>query len=280
MSDIGASESVETAAPVAEATETETTESFDLDSAVEEFATNAPDEWKGKAGKIQSELKNLRAKYAPYRDAFDGVHESDRDAVFGLVSAIKAGDSDAAATWMVEAAKGLTGEQFEEKFGFTKAEAKAAIAEAEATEAESEPELSIEERIQKALDDRDASHKEQLENQKRQEAINLQFSEFGYDVTRKEDGSLADFTTKIVAQLALDHSGDIKAAHEAFQKLQGDWAKNHLQKHAGDETLSPGQGAPATTETPIEGEENMTAAEKGRARVKARMMRQAGGAAV
>lgn len=269
MSDIGASESVEAVEAPVEAVETE---AFDIDAAMDDFATNAPEEWKGKASKLQSELKNLRGNYTPYRDAFDGLHEGDRDAVFQLVTAIKSGNTEAAAQWMVEAAKGLTGDQFEEKFGFTKAEAKEMVAEA-GEEAEEAPELTVAEQIEKALADRDQAHKDQVAAQERQAAVNSQFGELGYNTERKADGTLADFRTQMVAQLAInDHKGDIKAAHEAFTKLQGDWAKAHLQAHADDASLSPGQGA--SVGTPDAGTADMSPKEK----VKARLLRAAGGA--
>lgn len=238
MSDISASDAGEA---VSEApAESVETEAFDLDAAVEDFAANAPDEWKTKASKIQSELKGLRTKYTPYRDTFEGLHEDDQNAVFQLVTAIKSGNAEGAAEWMFNAAKGLTGDQFEAKFGITKAEAQAAV---DAVEEAPEPELSIEERIQKALDERDKAHKEQIANQERQAAINATFAELGYDVTRNDAGHLADFKTQMVAQLAVNsHKGDIKAAHEAFEKLQGDWAKAYLQKHQGDSTLAPEGG--------------------------------------
>jgi len=273
MSDISASDAVEPAveAPVADAAVE--TEAFDLDSAVDEFATNAPEEWKSKASKIQSELKNLRASRNELRtkyEAFDGVHADDLAAVSQLVTAIKSGNTDAAAEWMVEAAKGLTGDQFEAKFGFTKAEAAEAI---EAADEAPEPELSVEERIQKALDDRDKAHKESVEAQERQAAINSQFAELGYDTARNEAGTLADFKTQMVAQLAVNnHKGDIKAAHEAFVKLQGDWAKDFVQKHSDDQTLSPGQGTPTTTPDPA------GVALTPKDKVKARLLRAAKGA--
>lgn len=272
MSDISASEGTEAVseAPVADAPVAEV-EAFDLDSAVEDFATNAPDEWKGKAGKIQNELKNLRSKYTPYRDTFDGMHEGDKEAVFQLVSAIKSGNTEAAATWMVEAAKGLTGDQFEEKFGFTKAEAAEAIADA-SDEGEIEPELTVAEQIQKALDDREKAHKDQLATAERQTAINTTFSELGYNTERKADGTLADFRTQMVAQLAVnDHKGDIAAAHEAFGKLQADWATAYLKAHSDDQSLSPGQGTATTSPEPQT--ENMSPKD----RVKARLLRAANG---
>lgn len=265
MSDIGASDAGEaiSEAPAGDVTEVE----FDLDAAIEDFATNAPDEWKGKASKLQSELKGIRSSRNELRDkfsAFDGLHEDDFTAVTSLVTAIKTGNTEGAAQWMVEAAKGLTGDQFEEKFGFTKAEAKEAIEAID--EAPAEEELSVEDRIQKALDERERAHKEAVQAQERQAAINSQFSELGYDVTRNANGTLANFQTQMVAQLAVnDHKGDIKAAHEAFEKLQGDWAKAYLQKHQGDPALSPEGGSGAGT--PEKGAAEMTPAQRAQDRI-------------
>jgi len=273
MSDISANEAPEAAvetpvtseAPV-EAVETD----FDLDAELASSVENAPDEWKNKIGKIQSEVKNLRAKYAPLRDTFDGLHEGDREAITTLITAIKSGDSEAAAEWMFEAAKGLTGDQFEAKFGITKAEAAAAV---DAVEEAPEAELTVAEQVQKALDERDAKHKEETAYAARQTAINEQFAELGYTTERNEQGHLADFRTKMVAQLAVDaHKGDIKAAHEAFQKMQGDWATAYLKAHSDDQSLAPGQGTPTTTPNPSE--VPLTSKD----RVKARIQRAAKGA--
>lgn len=283
MSDIGASDAVVTpeAAPV-EAVET--TEAFDLDAAVEDFATNAPEEWKSKASKIQSELKGLRTSRNELRDryeSFEGLHADDFSAVNTLVTALKAGDTDGAATWLFNAAKGLTGEQFEAKFGLTKAEAQEAVdAVADDSEVEAEPELSIQEQINKALEERDNAHKAQVEAQERQANINATFTELGYDVTRRENGTLANLETQMVAQLAVnDHKGDIKAAHEAFQTLQADWAKAYLQKNAGDSTLAPTDGTSVQSIDPETAEklDSMTTADRAKAKAKARLMRAASG---
>lgn len=284
MSDISASEGSEAVseAPVADAaveTPVAEVEAFDLDTAVDDLATNAPDEWKGKVGKIQSELKNLRGKYTPYRDAFEGVHDDDREAVLTLVNAIKSGDTDAAAEWMFNAAKGLTGAEFEAKFGLTKAEAAEAVEAMEGGEEAPEQELSIQEQIQKALDERDAAHKEQLAMAERQAVITNTFSELGYSTERNAQGHLTDPAAQIVAQLAVNnHKGDIKAAHEAFTKLKGDWAKDMLQAKTSEQSTSPGQGAPIASGEPLAGEENMTADQKAEARVRARFERLARGA--
>lgn len=264
MSDIGASDAGEAVSEApAESTEAE---AFDLDAAIEDFSTNAPDEWKAKASKLQSEIRGLRNSRNELKDryqAFDGLHADDFNAVTSLVSAIKDGNSDAAAEWMFNAAKGLTGEQFEAKFGLTKAEAQEAV---DSIDEATEPELSIEERIQKALDERENAHKEQVAAAERQANINATFSELGYDVTRTANGTLADVQTQMVAQLAVNsHKGDIKAAHEAFQKLQGDWAKAYLQKHQGDSTLSPEGGS--TAGTPDKGAAEMTPAQRAQARI-------------
>lgn len=243
MSDISASEPVATPA---EAPSAPPAEAFDLDSAVEDFATNAPDEWKSKAGKIQSELKNLRGKYTPYRDVFDGLHEGDRDAVFNLVNAIKSGNTDAAAEWMFEAAKGLTGDQFEAKFGLTKAEAAEAVADAQEEAAhEPEKELSVAEQVEKILAEREAAAKEKADGERRQNAINAKFSELGLSVERDENGYLTDFKSQMVAQMAIRHQGDIDKGFDEFNKWMGDASKSFLQAHAGDESLSPGQGVAA-----------------------------------
>lgn len=279
MSDISASDAGEAAveAPAPD----ETTEAFDLDAAVEDFAANAPDEWKAKASKLQSEIKGLRNSRNELKErysAFDGLHADDFSAVNDLVTAIKSGNTDAAAEWMFNASKGLTGDQFEAKFGLTKAEAQAAV---DAVEEAEEPELSIDERIAKALEDRDKAHKEQVANQERQAAINATFTELGYDVTRRDNGTLANLETQMVAQLAVnDHKGDIKAAHEAFQTLQADWAKAYLAKHQGDGTLAPQGGVAATSADPTEVERlaNMTTADRAKAKAKARLLRAAGGA--
>lgn len=264
MSDISASDAGEAVSEApAESVETET---FDLDAAIEDFSTNAPDEWKAKASKLQSEIKGLRNSRNELKErfaAYDGLHDDDFTAVNNLVTALKAGNTDGAAEWLFNAAKGLTGDQFEEKFGLTKAEAKEAI---EAAEETPEQELSVEERIQKALDEREQAHKEQVAAQERQANINATFAELGYDVTRTETGTLADIQTQMVAQLAVNsHKGDIKAAHEAFQKLKGDWAKDHLQKHQGDSTLSPEGGS--TAGTPDAGAKDLTPAQRAQARI-------------
>jgi len=262
MSDISASDAGEAVseAPAGDVTEAE----FDLDAAVEDFATNAPDEWKSKATKIQSELKGLRGSRNELRDkysAFDGLHDDDFTAVTALVTAIKTGNTEGAAQWMVEAAKGLTGDQFEEKFGFTKAEAKEAIAEMEEAP---EQELSIEDRIQKALDDRDKAHREATEAAERQAAINSKFAELGLNVERDENGQLKDTKAQMVAQFAIKAGGDIDKGFEAFNKWLGDAAKEFVQAK-GDPTASPEGGA--TAGTPDAGVEDMTPAQRAQARI-------------
>lgn len=266
MSDISASDAGSEASTGSEAVSegVEATEAFDLDAAVDEFASSAPDEWKTKAGKIQSELKNLRASRNELRDkfnAFDGLHASDLQAVTGLVTAIKSGDTEAAAEWMVNAAKGLTGDQFEEKFGFTKAEAQEAIEAAETTE---EPELSVEERIQKALDDRDKAHREQVEAQERQANINAKFSELGLNTERNEQGHLVDTKAQMVAQFAIREGGDIDKGFEAFNKWLGDAAKEFVQTK-GDPTLTTEGGESAGSVAPDTS--NMTPAQRAQARI-------------
>lgn len=251
MSDISASDAG--AAPEGAVSEAPAGD-FDLDAAVEEFASNAPDEWKGKASKIQSELKNLRSKYTPYRDTFDGLHEGDRDALLSLASMVKDGNTEGAVEWLNSALTSLTPAE--------KAEIQADIEEAEAA---GEPEISIEERIQKALDERDNAAKEALAAQERQNKINSDFAALGYNVERDKTGRLTDFTTQQVAMLAInDHGGDIAKAHEAYEKWLGDQAKAYLQKHQGDKSLLAEGGTPTTAG---EGAENLTPAQRAQARI-------------
>lgn len=274
MSDISASDAgaAVSEAPAGDVTEVE----FDLDAAVEDFATNAPEEWKSKASKIQSELKGLRGSRNELREkfgAFEGLHEDDFKAVNTLVSALKDGNTDAAAEWLFNAAKGLTGDEFEAKFGLTKAEAAEAVADAQEAAGEPEPELTVAEQIEKALADRDKAHQESLAAAERQAAINSTFAELGYSTERNEQGHLVDVKARIVAQMAIDAGkGDIKAAHEAFEAMQADWAKAYLQKHTDDQTLSPDGGTAVTNPDP--GSENMTPAQRAQARIN----RSAGGA--
>lgn len=265
MSDISASDTgSESGAPVSGGEAVEAAD-FDLDAAVEEFATTAPDEWKTKASKIQSELKNLRGKYAPLRDRFEGVHEGDRDALFSLVDMIKSGDKDGAVKWAIEAAKGLSGESWgdvvKELTPSEQAELKEDIADAKAEGATPE---DIQKMIQEALEADRNTQKEALAAQERQQKINNDFQTLGYNVERDKNGRLTDFTTQQVAMLAInDHGGDIQAAHEAYEKWMGNAAKAYLQKHQGNGSLLADGGTPVKPDETA----NLTPAQKAQARI-------------
>lgn len=265
MSDISASDAgAESAAPVSEGDVS--TESFDLDAAVEEFASSAPDEWKGKASKIQSELKNLRGKYAPLRDRFEGVHEGDRDAVFTLVDMIKSGDKDGAVQWALQAAKGLAGEKFPELIkDLTPAEQEELAEEVAEAKAEGASPADIQKMIKEAIDADRNEQKATADANERQSKINNDFQSLGYNVDRDKSGRLTDFTTQQVAMLAInDHNGDIAKAHEAYDKWMGDQAKAYLLKHKGDGSLLAEGGTPTTGG---EDTSNLTAAQKAQARI-------------
>lgn len=239
---------------------------FDLDAAVEEFAANAPEDWKGKAGKIQSELKGLRGKYTPYRDAFDGIADSDRDAIFNLLSGLKSGNTEGVTQWMLQAAKGLAGDKFGDYVASLTPAEQRELAQEVADAGEDKPELTVAEQIQKALDERDAAQKAKDETARRTGEINAKFQELGLDVTRDENGRLVDFTAQQVAQMAINHGGDIDKGYEAYNKWLGDQAKSFLQKHQGDPSLAP-QGQATTSPDP--GSENLSPKEKAMARIQA-----------
>lgn len=237
---------------------------FDLDAAVEEFAANAPEDWKGKAGKIQSELKGLRGKYTPYRDAFDGIADSDRDAVFSLLNGLKSGNTEGVTQWMLQAAKGLAGDKFGEYVASLTPAEQRELAEDLADNDAGEKELTVAEQIQKALDERDQAHAKEQESARRISEINAKFQELGLNIERDANGRLVDFTAQQVAQMAINHGGDIDKGFEAYNKWMGDQAKAFLQKHQGDPTLSP-QGTPVTSPDP--GSENLSPKEKALARI-------------
>lgn len=275
MSDIGASDAG--AAPEAAPSEAPV-EAFDLDAAVEEFATSAPDEWKGKASKIQSELKNLRGNYTPYRDTFDGLHEDDKNAVFELVKGLKEGKTEDVVSWMLTASKGLSGDKFDamvEKLTPKQAEALADEMEAqtaEGTEKAPEQELSVEEQVNKILADRDSKAAETKAMEQRQAGINTKFAELGLSTERDDSGRLVDFKAQQVAQMAINHGGDIDKGFEAFNKWLGDEAKSFLQNHADAGLLAPSGEAAAVPDL-------TTKAATPKERAKARILRAAQGPA-
>lgn len=258
-------------------------EAFDLDAAVNEFAETAPDEWKGKASKIQKELKSLRERHTPYRDTFDGVADADREAIFDLVNTLKTGDKTAVAKWMLLAAQGVSGEQFGSLVSELTPAEKAEVAEEiqdateEAEENGSKPltQEDIAALVEQKLAERENEIKVKQEHAEAQARIDKQFTDLGYAVDRDENGHLTNIDAQLVAMLAIKTTkGDIQAAHEAFQAWKADEAKKFLKAHQGDETLFPADGTPVTEADA--GAEDWTPLQK----AKARFERANGGPAV
>lgn len=215
-------------------------EAFDLDAAVEEFATSAPDEWKGKASKIQSELKGLRERFAPYRDTFDGLNDQDREGFLAAVKAYKSGDFENLARWMAGSAKTLAGERFTDILAELTPAQQEAVEEAvedaqEAAEDEGKPltQADIAKLVADAIKQHDTEKAEQAKVAEQISKINLELDELGH-----KDQEERNF----VMQLARDNGGDIKAASERFATLVADWGKKYVQ--------SKGEEADSLIETP------------------------------
>lgn len=238
---------------------TEPVEDFDLDAALEDAATNTPDEWKGKVGKIQSEVKGLRERSKPYTERFSDLDDNTRESLFTLVDLIKQGSGEDVSKWLLSSAKNISGDKFTDLVGELTPAQQEAVAEAVEDAVDDGETLSpakVQAMIADAIkSDREASTQQASIN-KQMQVIEDSLKGLGYDPQSRE--------SRQVLQIARDETkGDITKAHEAFLSWKADLAKEYLKSKQGEPTLLDDNATPATQET----NENLTPAERIRRRL-------------
>lgn len=224
-----------------------------------------PDEWRDKVRKLSSENKNLRDRFTPYRDTFDGLDDTTREGFLNVVNAYKSGDFENLARWMVGSAQGLAGDKFDSILSELTPKQQAQLEQAieDVQDESSEPEYFGEEDIARIVEERIAAKEaERQQNSKLEEQIrkiNSELDELGY-----KEG----LERKFVVQIAKEETnGDLKAAHEKYQTLLADQAVRFLQSKSGQGSVVPENGAPNAT--PNSEFKDMTPAERIRARIAA-----------
>lgn len=214
-------------------------EAFDLDAAVEDFATNAPDEWKGKAQKLQSELKGLRGRSKEWDDRLSGFNDNGKQQVAAFFDAIRSGnpnDHAAAAKWAANLSKELAGEKFAEIMDELTPKQQEEVAEKLEDAAEDGPltKAEVAEIVAKAIEgDRQSQAEKAAEAQKQQEA-------FAQIEKELEESNLKPGTMDALMVLNIasaDKSLSIKAAAEQFETWKADLAKEYLKGKEGGGTL-------------------------------------------
>lgn len=224
--------------PVEAVEAVEPVEAFDLDSAVEDFSSNAPEEWSAKAKKIYSEVKGLREDRNRYRDAYDGLDDA---TIEGLLSVAKAYKNPAQhpelARWFVGSAKNLAGESFKDIMGeFTpqqQAEAKEAVADAieDATEDADRPltQSEVAALVKETLEAERAKAADEEKNAAQLREINSELDKLGHEDALER---------KFVVQIAMERTdGDLEKASAEWKKQVATYAKNYLQSKDADPNL-------------------------------------------
>ena len=169
--------------------------------------------------KLRREAADYRTKYGVYRDAFDGYDDESREALLSIARDIVANPRNAAER-MVQVAKGLTGEEFESLLN------------------DEGPKPLTQEDLQKEFEKRER----EKEEQQAIAAVEQEANTLGY-----KQGS-ADYAD-LMFRAYNDHSGDLKAAHEAREAAKQAIIDEYLKSKAeGNGSFPPvsTDGAPST----------------------------------
>ena len=174
-------------APVAEAAEpvtgfaVEPSIDGDLPDGVDKFDRNY-------VTKIREEAAKYRTSYTPFKEAFDGYDEGDRDAILSLARELQE-NPDAAARRMLEASRSIAGDRFDDWLN-----------------GDVDPGYLTEQQLEARLAEREEKQRTEAEVAAIQkEAVNLGYQE-----------NTADHA-KLFWLAANQTQGDLKAAHEALQ---------------------------------------------------------------
>jgi hypothetical protein len=211
---------------------------FDLDAALTEAETTAPDEWRAKVGKINSEVKGLRERANQYR-ALDELPDDAREPLLALVDLVKGGQADQVARWMLHSAKNVSEDRFDALLQeLTPAQQAELAEEIEATDSGELTPTRVQELVRKELAEARKADDERRQLDTQVRAVEKELSDLGYD-PRSDDA-------RYVLQMARA-DGDIAKAHERFETRKAEWAKRYLQDKGGDASLVPDGAQPAQT---------------------------------
>jgi len=209
---------------------------FDLDAALSEAEQSAPDEWRGKVGKINSEVRGLRERTKQY-ESLDQLDDGTRGQVLAFVDLVKAGQADEAARWMLHSAKNVTGERFDQLLAeLTPAEQAEIADELDAADTGPLTPQRVQELIRKELADARQQDDERRKVETQTRMVEKELADLGYDPA----GDDARFVLTMARP-----DGNIKKAHERFEAQKAEWAKKYLQDKGGDPSLLPAETQPA-----------------------------------